>query len=85
VSIDLTVAAKPSALVIPSAAVRGAATPAPYVLAVEDDRVVRRDVQLGIRGDGALEIVGGVAQGAEVILSDGQRLAPGARVRPERE
>lgn len=85
VSIDLTVAAKPSALVVPSVAVHGAATPAPYVLAVEDGKVVRRAVVLGIRGDGALEIADGLAAGAEVILADGQRLAPGTRVRPERE
>ena len=52
---------------------------------VEDGRVARHDVQLGIRGDGATELVGGVAEGAEVIIPDGQRLEVGARVRPERD
>lgn len=85
VSIDLTVAAKASALTVPSEAVRGAGTQSPYVLTVEAGRVARRDVQLGIRGDGATEIVAGLDQGAEVILPDGKRLAPGARVRPERD
>lgn len=85
VSIDLTVAGKPSALTVPSDAVRDAATPAPYVLAVEDGRVVRRDVELGIRGEGTTEIVTGLDEGSEAILPGGRPLAPGARVRPERD
>ena len=85
VSIDLTVARKANALTVESEAVRGAATPTPHVLAVEAGRVVRRDVQLGIRGEGSLEILSGLAEGAEVVLPDGKRLAPGARVRPERD
>lgn len=84
VSIDLTVAAKPSALTVASDAVRGAATQSPHVFVVEAGRVARREVQLGIRGDGATEIAGGVAAGTEVIVPDGQRLAPGMRVRTER-
>jgi HlyD family secretion protein len=85
VSIDLTVAAKPSALTVASEAVRGAATPAPYVLTVEGGRVARRDVQLGIRGEGATEIAAGLDEGSEAILPDPRQLAPGARVRPERD
>jgi HlyD family secretion protein len=85
VSIDLTVASKADALTVPSEAIRGAATHAPHVFTVEAGRVVRRDVQLGIRGEGAVEIVGGLTEGADVIVPDGRRLAPGARIRPERE
>jgi len=85
VSIDLMVAAKAGVLTVRSDAVRGAATAAPHVFTVEAGRVVRRDVQLGIRGEGTLEIVSGVDAGAEVIVPDGKRLAPGARVRVERE
>lgn len=83
VSIDLTVATRASTLTVRSEAVRGAATATPYVLAVEGGKVVRRDVQLGIRGQGATELLGGVAEGAEVIVPDGKRLAVGARVRTE--
>jgi len=85
VSIDLTVATKANALTVRSEAVRGAGTPTPHVLAVEAGRVVRRDVQLGIRGEGSIEIAAGLDEGAEVILPDGKRLAPGARVRVERD
>jgi HlyD family secretion protein len=84
VSIDLAVARKQDVLVVESEVVRDAATVQPYVLAVEDGRVARRQVRLGIRGDGAIEIVSGLAEGAELIVPDGRRLAPGARVRVER-
>lgn len=83
VSIDLTVATRASTLTVRSEAVRGAATSTPYLLVVEGGKVVRREVQLGIRGQGATEIVGGVAEGAQVIVPDGKRLAIGARVRSE--
>ena len=84
VSIDITVATKPDALAVPSEAVHAAASPAPWVLAVEEGRIVRRDVRLGIRGDGATEIAAGLADGAEVVLPDGPPPAPGERVRPSR-
>jgi HlyD family secretion protein len=85
VSIDLTVAAKSHALVVESDVVRDAATARPYVLVVEGDRVARRDVRLGIRGEGATEIVDGLAEGDEVIVPDGRRLEAGARVRAEQK
>lgn len=85
VSIDLTVAAKASALTIPSSAVRGAASRDPWVLTVEGGRIVRRSITLGIEGEGSVEIASGLDEGAEVVIDGGARLAPGARVRAERE
>ncbi len=64
---------------------QAAATPTPWVQLAVDDRVVRRNVKLGIRGEGALEIVNGIAEGSEVIVPDGRKLAEGARVRTERD
>lgn len=84
VSVDLTVAAKPRVLTLPSEVVRGIATEAPYVLAVENGKVVRREVQLGIRGEGSIEIAGGIDESTEVIVPDGKNLTVGARVRTER-
>ncbi len=84
VSIDLTVASKKDALVVRSDAVRGIATPSPWVLVVEGGRAERKDVKLGLEGDGALEIASGLAPGAEVVVSDGQTIRAGARVRAER-
>jgi HlyD family secretion protein len=84
VSIDLTVARKAGALVVPSEVVRGIATATPWVLVVEGGRVARREVQVGIRGEGSVEILGGLAEDAAVILPGAAALEPGARVRTER-
>lgn len=84
VSIDLTIAARSKVLTVPSEVVRGTATPSPWVQLVVDGHVVPRDVKLGIRGEGALEIEDGLAEGDEVIVMTGRQLAPGARVRTER-
>jgi HlyD family secretion protein len=84
-SIDLMVAAKQAALAISSDAVRGASTPTPWVLTVEDGRARRRDVRLGIRGEGSVEIISGIDEASEVILSGGRPIEPGARVRAERD
>lgn len=85
VSIDLLVASKKAVLTLPSEAVRGAATATPYVLAVESGRVLRRDIHLGIRGEGSVEVASGLDEGAEVVVPDGQVVVAGARVRPERD
>ena len=85
VSIDLTVAAKSKVLTVPSKVVQGTSTSTPWVQLAVDGRVVRRNVQLGIRGDGALEVASGIAEGSEVIVPDGRKLAEGARVRTERD
>lgn len=84
-SIDLTIAAKRGALTVPSEVVFGAATPTPHVLVVDGGRIARRDVQLGIRGDGSLEIMSGLEDKAEIVVPDGKQLAVGARVRTERK
>ncbi|CAN5878537.1 efflux RND transporter periplasmic adaptor subunit [soil metagenome] len=81
VSVDLTVAVNDNALTLSPRAVRGATSESPYVLTVEGGRVARRAVTLGLRGDGSLEISSGLATGDEVILTDGQVLRPGQRVR----
>jgi HlyD family secretion protein len=81
ISIDLTVAPKPQALVVPTEAVRGIATPKPFVLAVLKGHAVSQQVQLGIRGEGAVEIVAGLEEGAQVVIPDGQRIVSGQRIR----
>lgn len=85
VSVDLTVATKRQALTLPGTAVRSASSPAPWVWSVEGGRVVRRDVKLGIHGDGDVEIVSGLAKDAEVVALEGDVLSRGQRVRTERD
>lgn len=84
VSIDLTVARRAGALVLPSEVVRGIATSSPWVQVVEAGRVARREVQVGIRGDGSVELLGGLDERAQVIVPGAATLAQGARVRTER-
>jgi HlyD family secretion protein len=84
VSVDLTVASKSQVIAVPSEAVRGAATGAPWVPVVEGGRITRRGVTLGIRGDGHTEIESGLDEGAEVALSTDVALVDGQRVRVER-
>jgi HlyD family secretion protein len=81
ISVDLTVAAKKDALVVPAETMHGLTSPKPWVLAVEGGRAVRKDVTLGIRGEGAVEVLAGVEVGAELIVPDGQAVLPGQRVR----
>jgi HlyD family secretion protein len=81
VSVDLTVASKRNVLTVPTDAIRGAATAAPWVLVVDGGVIVRRDVALGITGEGQSEIASGVSEGAIVALSTDRALEPGQRVR----
>jgi HlyD family secretion protein len=81
VSVDLTVAFKRNALTVPTEAIRDAATASPWVFVVDGGRVVRRDVTLGIVGEGQSEIASGVSAGDVVALSAARGLEPGRRVR----
>ena len=81
VSIDIEVARRARTVVIPSAAVSEAATDRPWVMAVEGNRLVRRPVKLGLKGDGYVEILEGLAPGGFVVATAGTALKPGDRVR----
>jgi HlyD family secretion protein len=83
--VDIEVARKPSAILVPSESVRDADTAAPWVLKVEDGRVHRRPVKLGLRSKGWCEVLQGVRPGDQVVPStaaNAATLAEGARVRP---
>ena len=79
VSVDIEVARRASALLVPLSAVHGVDT-APWVLRLEGRRAMRRPVQLGLRSGGVAEVLGGLSQGDEVV-ADKADIAAGARVR----
>jgi HlyD family secretion protein len=81
VSVDLTVASRKNVLTVPTDAIRDAATAAPWVFVVDGGRVIRRDVTLGITGEGQSEIASGVSEGDVVALPSARGLEPGQRVR----
>jgi multidrug efflux pump subunit AcrA (membrane-fusion protein) len=68
-------------LLVPGAAVRDATSRGPYVMTVEGGRVVRHEVQLGVRAGDRVEVTRGLEEGASVVVVDGTKLAAGQRVR----
>jgi HlyD family secretion protein len=78
VSIDIAVADKPSALVIPTSAVREPQSAEPWVLVLKDGRAVRQVIRMGSRGAPQLEVLAGLAAGDDVIVTPG--VMPGDRV-----
>ncbi len=80
VSVNVEVGRSESALVVPSDAVRDAATD-PWVLRVSRGRAQRRAVRLGFRGDGLVEVLEGLAQGDAVVPAAAGVVGEGTRVR----
>ena len=80
VSVSIEVDRRPAALALPAEAVRDPSRP--WVLALRDGRAERREVEIGIAGDGAVEIASGLADGETVILPGAEVIEPGRKVRP---
>jgi len=81
VSVDIEVARSANAVVIPTDAVRDAAGAQPWVLAVKERRATRQPVKLGLRGDGRVEVLQGVAPGDLLIPATNAAIVIGQRVR----
>ena len=83
VSIDIEVARRPKALIVPLAAVHDADSPTPWVLRIEGRHGMRRLVHLGLRSGGVGELIeasDGLVEGDAVVTTPAT-LVPGARVR----
>ncbi len=81
VSVDIEVARRSAALIVPAAAVRDSAGPRPFVFRIADGRIERREVRLGARGNGRVEIAAGIEDGDIVVAAANPALAEGQRVR----
>ncbi|MBI5331906.1 MAG: efflux RND transporter periplasmic adaptor subunit [Betaproteobacteria bacterium] len=79
VSVEIETARKSDVLTLPDRLVRDATT-APWVLAAEQGRAVKRAVKLGVRGQGRVEIAAGLKAGERVIAPE-TGVKEGARVR----
>lgn len=79
VSIEVEVADRANAIVVPLSAVREAAGESPWVLVVRDGIAERQAVRIGARTAAAAEIADGVAAGALIVVGGGAE--PGKRVR----
>jgi HlyD family secretion protein len=85
VSVDLTVASKTGVVAVQSDALRGPAPDGQFVWVVDQGRVNRRPVTIGIRGDGHTEVTSGLEPGGEVVLATGRALQDLQRVRATRQ
>ncbi|MGC2517638.1 MAG: efflux RND transporter periplasmic adaptor subunit [Burkholderiales bacterium] len=81
VSVDIEVARRADAVVVPTETVRDATGPQPWVLAIRGWRAVRQPVKLGLRGDNRIEVVEGVEPGEELIPATNGLVKAGQRVR----
>jgi RND family efflux transporter MFP subunit len=81
---QLTLAKKPGVLTVPQSAIQADAG-STYVYAIENGRLLRKPVTLGLSGDdgegGAVEIVGGLDNGAQVVKTNLGNLPTGAVVK----
>lgn len=82
VSIDIEAARREQTLMIPASAVREAGGAQPWVMVVRDGRTVRQPVRLGIRGEGRVEVLEGLAVG-EAVVPAALELAVGRTVRTQ--
>jgi HlyD family secretion protein len=87
VSVDIEVARRPKALLVPAGTVHDADSAAPWVLRVEGRHAVKRPVRLGLRSGGFAEVVDGLTEGDRVIpvatpIAAGSRLRTAAVVAP---
>lgn len=78
-NIVLTLAERPSALLVPEEAIDPVGDRA-YVFAVRQGRAIRQEVKLGTRLPGEVEIVEGLAPNEEVVVRGLQRLRNGVPV-----
>src|SRR6266540_1363592 len=77
----LVTAVRPKAIVIPEDAVVPLQS-ADYVWVVADGKVQRKEVSLGVRTPGFVEIARGVQAGEQVVVGGLENLQPGMPVRP---
>jgi HlyD family secretion protein len=81
VSVDIEVARRKDALVLPLDAVRDGASANPHVLLVVDGRIQEQSVKLGAHGQVSVEILSGVNEGDQVISATDTAITTGQRVR----
>lgn len=81
VSVDIEVARRAATLVLPAGSVRDLRGTQPWVLGLRDGRAARLPVRLGLRGDSAVEILDGLAEG-DIAIPAGSGVGAGQRIRP---
>lgn len=81
VSVDIEVARRANVVSVPTDAVRDLATPQPWVLLVKDGLAQKTAITTGLRGDGRIEVLTGIAPGDHLVPASNPFIEPGKRVR----
>ncbi|HEY0879070.1 MAG TPA: efflux RND transporter periplasmic adaptor subunit [Zeimonas sp.] len=81
VSVDIEVARRESAVLVPTDAVRQPESASPWVLRVADGRAQRRPLRIGLRSGGWSEVLEGLAPGDLVVPAGSAQVVDGMRVR----
>lgn len=82
VSVDIRVAERSRAVLLPTDAVRDLDSRRPWVLKLVGGRVHRQNIRLGLRGGGTSEVIEGLEAGDLVVAAGFAELGDGARIRP---
>jgi len=82
VSVDIEVAKRSQAVLVPTEAVHDLDTSAPWVLKVVKGQAIRSPIRLGLRSQGLSEVLEGLAAGDQVLATTGVAVNDKARVRP---
>jgi HlyD family secretion protein len=81
VSVDIEIARRADAVILPVGSVSGVTTPTPWVLKVVSGRAKRSPITLGIVSGGIAEIVSGLKAGDLVVPAGNSAIKDGHRVR----
>jgi membrane fusion protein, multidrug efflux system len=78
----LATATRPNAIVVPEDAVLASLNQRVVWVVLPDNKVDRREVTIGVRRAGFVEITKGVTAGEKVVVGGAERLQPGMAVNP---
>lgn len=82
VSVDIEIARRSDAVLVPRSAVYDLETDSAWVFTVDDGRVRRQAITVGLRSDGFFEVLSGLTAGDQVVPTATTAITDGARVRP---
>jgi HlyD family secretion protein len=81
VSVDVEVARREHALVVPVDSLHDAESGDPWVLKLEAGRARRQSVRVGLHGTGLVEVVDGLKVGDRIVVPGAEHIHEGSRVR----
>jgi len=81
VSADIEIERRAGALALRADAVHDLTGPAPWVLVVRRGTARRQPVKLGLRGEGSVEVLEGLAEGELVVPTTATQIKAGSRLR----